>query len=787
MGLLVVLVIFVIGFASSIPNKKIALSPANIWDAIWDVFKGLGFSEDQSLEPLEFQPMEIPEFQPSESSEPSEPQPSEPSEPSEYQFPQFPQLQFSQPEPTPAETEPGILSVTLTANPNSGTAPLSNVVLFADPSGSATGTINYTFYCNRSDSGTNITPDYPYAHKLDSTKTDPYSAPAGVCDSVYANLGTYTAKVIIERENLQAEARTTITVSAQKGGGGECETDKDCLGIICTQVVGGDKPKCDLSTNTCYCGGVCGDGYCDFVEKRDGTCPQDCIKCSDGTRYGECSTTKPKYCDNGKLVDKCSVCECPSGQQCQPDGSCAEGYCGDLVCDSEREWKPDRCSWDCAEMIVSFKEGTTEDEARGILEEYGLTLVRWFDFISAGVGLINRYPADNVEQIEDDLEKDPRLKQGNHSSLKSSQSLTPDNEAEKALVVLNYGFGWGSVDLTPYGYEGGTIYRSSKWEKGGAVKLDGVTTCFFTGTNSTHTSFHVYIAKMGQVVDGYEREGNVNTGEKVEFIDSLVTPSEDALFPSSAVVSEICLSPDYWTDKEVKEVLDCFRDCVYVREGPCEECDRLCYAERYSKTGQRRNGHGRCDRPCDKEETILSEPFKGPQDDCPKEYPGSDYNCCCRDCNYCMGRWKWPEPKAGTIYDLGEEPENMTCVPGFEVLKIEEENICIPKESSLSVTLTANPNSGTAPLSNVVLTADPSGSATGTINYTFYCNRSDSGTNITPDYPYAHKLDSTKTDPYSAPAGVCDSVYANLGTYTAKVIIERDNLATEARVTVIVK
>ncbi len=56
----------------------------------------------------------------------------------------------------------------------------------------------------------------------------------------------------------------------------ECNTDRDCMGGGCPQVVGGDKPKCDLKTKTCYCGGVCGDGYCDPMENRDKTCPQDC-------------------------------------------------------------------------------------------------------------------------------------------------------------------------------------------------------------------------------------------------------------------------------------------------------------------------------------------------------------------------------------------------------------------------------------------------------------------------------------------------------------------------------
>ena len=34
--------------------------------------------------------------------------------------------------------------------------------------------------------------------------------------------------------------------------------------------------------------------------------------CSDGTLLGQCSSTKPLYCDTGQLVDRCSSCGCPS-------------------------------------------------------------------------------------------------------------------------------------------------------------------------------------------------------------------------------------------------------------------------------------------------------------------------------------------------------------------------------------------------------------------------------------------------------------------------------------------
>ena len=38
--------------------------------------------------------------------------------------------------------------------------------------------------------------------------------------------------------------------------------------------------------------------------------------CSDGTLYNLCSSNKPKFCDNGNLVDNCVTCGCPSGRLC---------------------------------------------------------------------------------------------------------------------------------------------------------------------------------------------------------------------------------------------------------------------------------------------------------------------------------------------------------------------------------------------------------------------------------------------------------------------------------------
>ena len=43
--------------------------------------------------------------------------------------------------------------------------------------------------------------------------------------------------------------------------------------------------------------------------------------CSDGTLYGQCSTSKPRYCNNGTIINNCQNCGCSVGT-CQTDGSC---------------------------------------------------------------------------------------------------------------------------------------------------------------------------------------------------------------------------------------------------------------------------------------------------------------------------------------------------------------------------------------------------------------------------------------------------------------------------------
>ena len=45
--------------------------------------------------------------------------------------------------------------------------------------------------------------------------------------------------------------------------------------------------------------------------------------CSDGTPYGECSSSKPLLCDDGQLIEACGTCGCPSTTpDCYPSGEC---------------------------------------------------------------------------------------------------------------------------------------------------------------------------------------------------------------------------------------------------------------------------------------------------------------------------------------------------------------------------------------------------------------------------------------------------------------------------------
>ena len=56
----------------------------------------------------------------------------------------------------------------------------------------------------------------------------------------------------------------------------------------------------------CPAGTTCSEfGICDPIQK-----------CADGSIYGECSFLKGKFCQDGTLVDNCNLCGCEEGKVC---------------------------------------------------------------------------------------------------------------------------------------------------------------------------------------------------------------------------------------------------------------------------------------------------------------------------------------------------------------------------------------------------------------------------------------------------------------------------------------
>lgn len=107
----------------------------------------------------------------------------------------------------PKLQQPRTLFVKVRENTSRGTVSLNGIKITATVSGSAQGTINYTFYCDRADSGTNITSGW-------DAKFDGVSVVRKTATCVYTNPGTYTAKVIAERGIFQTEARTTVVMNS---------------------------------------------------------------------------------------------------------------------------------------------------------------------------------------------------------------------------------------------------------------------------------------------------------------------------------------------------------------------------------------------------------------------------------------------------------------------------------------------------------------------------------------------------------------------------------------------
>lgn len=112
---------------------------------------------------------------------------------------------------TVASTLIGTLAVNMTPTPASGNSPLT-ASLTATVTGTELGTITYTFYCDRSDTGTDITTPFDVQATGQTAMT--YTA-SNTC--AYTTTGIHTAKVIVQRGAApNAESRATITVNTSQ-------------------------------------------------------------------------------------------------------------------------------------------------------------------------------------------------------------------------------------------------------------------------------------------------------------------------------------------------------------------------------------------------------------------------------------------------------------------------------------------------------------------------------------------------------------------------------------------
>ena len=103
-----------------------------------------------------------------------------------------------------------------------------------------------------------------------------------------------------------------------------CATDDHCASEVCTDPTQ-DHGVCRLDTETCSCGGTCGDGVCDEAEQGASTCPADCPgPCVDGEvlPYACADTTLVAWCTcvagQWDCVD--AVPSCPEPNACRRQG-----------------------------------------------------------------------------------------------------------------------------------------------------------------------------------------------------------------------------------------------------------------------------------------------------------------------------------------------------------------------------------------------------------------------------------------------------------------------------------
>ncbi|NYZ78805.1 hypothetical protein H0N99_01525 [Candidatus Micrarchaeota archaeon] len=101
--------------------------------------------------------------------------------------------------------------------------------------------------------------------------------------------------------------------------GDRCTNSNDCSSGYCNNGYCCAAGTCCRSDSECSGGKAC----------ISNTCQNSGAKCADGTSAGQCSKSKPHFCNNGNDVFACPTCGCDEGSICTMSGICNKLECSD--------------------------------------------------------------------------------------------------------------------------------------------------------------------------------------------------------------------------------------------------------------------------------------------------------------------------------------------------------------------------------------------------------------------------------------------------------------------------
>ncbi len=660
------------------------------------------------------------------------------------------------------------LSVSLTANPASGTAPLFGVDLTADVSGTAPGTINYIFYCNRSDSGTNVTSGW--AFRQDGTNTDPLTA-NDVCD--YTSSGSYTAKVIAERGALSAEARATITVSGNtvptvdlkaNGFDGPITIPYNASANLSWQS--NNATSCTASgawSGNKPLSGSQSTGNLTSSKTYTITCSRDSLTIIDSVTINVESTdpNHPPVANAGpdkEVIEEQTVVLQGSGTDPDNDSLSYVWACNGGTLSDNHISQPVFTA-PTVNADTTYVCNLTVNDNRGASNSDSMNVMVRNRNSSLTVSLSANPASGNAPLNDIDLTADV-----SGTAEGTINYIFYCNRADSGTnVTSGWAFRQDGTNTDPLtandvcDYTSSGSYTAKVIAERGALSAEARATITVSG-NTVPTVDLKANGFDGPITIPYNASANLSwqsnnatscTASNAWSGAKAAAGSENTgSLTSSRIYTLICYGAGgSASDSVVVNVTGTGNNSPIANAGP----DKTVYS------GQ----------------TVILEGSGSDPDNDAITYSW-----------YCNGGtlsasyvnqpvFTAPYVNSDTVYTC-----ILTVNDNRGASNSDSMNVTVRSQGLSVGSFTANPSSGNAPLNGVDFTVDVIG-ASGPINYIFYCNRTDSGTNITSGWNY--RLDSSNYDPLSV-NDVCN--YSTPGIYNAKVIVERSSMAAEARVTI---